>query len=138
MHKKIGLIAATMALGLTACSGSSQAVPPPSPGMPAAAGSPLGHAAKYIVTDLGTLGGPYSSARAINGAGQVTGIVSRSDGSAHGFIYTFAGGMFDLGSRRGRTAVGNGIDRAGDAAGYSTRADGTYHAFLYRNGKMKD
>ena len=138
MHAKIGLIAATIALGLTACGGSSPAVPPPSPGIPGASVKPLGHAAEYNVTDLGTLGGPYSSARAINAAGQVTGIVSRSDGSAHAFIYTVAGGMVDIGSLGGTIAVGNGIDRAGDVAGYSTKADGTYHAFLYRNGKMKD
>ena len=68
----------------------------------------------------------------------MTGIVSRSDGSAHAFTYTVAGGMVDIGSLGGTIAVGNGIDRAGDVAGYSTKADGTYHAFLYRNGKMKD
>jgi len=138
MHARIGPIAATIALGLTACSGSSPAVPPPSPGMSVAAGKPLGHAAKYVVIDLGTLGGPYSGARAINASGEVTGIASRSDGSYHAFTYTVAGGMVDIGTLGGATAVGNGNDRSGDVAGYSTKADGTYHAFLYRNGTMKD
>ncbi|HEX3457302.1 MAG TPA: hypothetical protein VHR97_05050 [Candidatus Baltobacteraceae bacterium] len=138
MQAKIGFIAASIALGLTACGGSSGTVPPPSSGMPAAAERPLGHAAKYTVADLGTLGGPYSNARAINAAGEVTGIASRSDGSAHAFTYTVAGGMVDIGSLGGTTAVGNGINRSGDVAGYSTKADGTYHAFLYRNGAMKD
>jgi probable HAF family extracellular repeat protein len=138
MHKEIAFVVVALAFGLTSCGGPSRALPASSASARAAAARPRVHGAKYAVTDLGTLGGSYSSARAINAGGEVTGISSRADGSFHAFTYTVSRGMLDIGTLGGTTGVGNGINRSGDVAGYSTTADGTYHAFLYRNGAMQD
>src|SRR5688572_11757020 len=49
----------------------------------------------YIVIDLGSLGVNDSEARAINNAGQVTGIAHCPGVCAHAFLYT-NGAMLDL------------------------------------------
>lgn len=41
----------------------------------------------YTITDLGTLGGTYSSARAINAGGHVVGTATTSYGTKHAFIW---------------------------------------------------
>jgi len=58
------------------------------------------HAAVYsggIITDLGALGGTYSTARAINDAGEVTGLTVAPSEEFHGFLYS-GGNMVDLGA----------------------------------------
>jgi probable HAF family extracellular repeat protein len=92
--------------------------------------------ATYTVTDLGTLGGDYASARAINANGVVTGISSDADGKENTFVYAL-GHMTDLGALGGSNAVGNGINVSGDLAGYAV--DGSsYQAFRYQNGWLKN
>ena len=107
--------------------------------------------------DLGTLGTDpngvgFSSAAAINGAGQVAGNsdVYDADGNylgQHAFLYS-NGQMTDLGTL-GTDPNGVGfssaaaINGAGQVAGNSDvyDADGNYlgqHAFLYSNGQMTD
>lgn len=47
-------------------------------------------------TLLGTLGGNWSEARGLNGAGDAVGMAGTAAGEAHAFRYTDAGGMEDL------------------------------------------
>ncbi len=51
----------------------------------------------YVLTELGTLGGYFSGAWAINNAGQVVGWADRSDGARHAFLWDH-GTMIDLGT----------------------------------------
>ena len=55
--------------------------------------------AEWTVTDLGTLGGLFGDAEAINDAGHVVGESSLS--GDHAFLWTPAGGMIHLGTLGG-------------------------------------
>jgi len=95
-------------------------------------------AASYTVTDLGTLGGGYSSGFGISANGQVTGqsTVDASGYVAHPFLYD--GTMHDLGTLGGGDVeVGFGINASGQVTGQASTADGADRAFLY-DGTMHD
>jgi probable HAF family extracellular repeat protein len=52
---------------------------------------------KYVVTDLGSLGGGSTSVAALNAVGEVTGSSLTSQGLRHAFLYS-RGVMTDLGT----------------------------------------
>jgi probable HAF family extracellular repeat protein len=84
------------------------------------------------MTDLGTLGGNYSTARGINDVGQVVGSSFTADnGQVHVFITGPDGiGMTDLGTLGGTSGIAYGINDAGQMAGVSMTANGQFHAFI--------
>jgi probable HAF family extracellular repeat protein len=103
----------------------------------AQAASPL-----YSVTDLGTLGGPNSSALAINDRGQVVGASDTStSGVYHAFLYS-NGKMQDLGTLTtisgGNFSVATAINNHGQAVGQAGIPGGAGHVFLYSAGYMQD
>jgi probable HAF family extracellular repeat protein len=100
----------------------------------------------YNAIDLGTLGGPTSTANAIDPAGQVAGFSLAGDGSGHAFFFT-NGTMHDLGNLGGVGMIdpttGNkngalGTNIRGEIVGFGATDDGSLHAFLYANGEMVD
>ena len=105
-----------------------------------AANSPINPA----TDDLGTLGGTYSSAKAINASGQVVGgstIVG--DRTSHAFR-TAANSPVnpatdDLGTLGGTYSTAQDINGSGQVVGSSTIVgDAAGHAFLYSGGVMYD
>ena len=89
------------------------------------------------MTDLGTLGGSYSSAFAINNSGQIVGMAYVPGTSAyHAFLYS-NGTMTDLGTLGGAVSQAEGINDSGQVVGYLT-GSGVQHAFLYSGGSMID
>jgi probable HAF family extracellular repeat protein len=86
----------------------------------------------YSVTDLGTLGGRGSGARAVNNSGQVVGGSDVGDGIIHAFIWDSAHGMQDLGTLAGSgNSNAFGINASGRVVGDSETSDGTHHAFIW-------
>jgi probable HAF family extracellular repeat protein len=76
---------------------------------------------------IGTLGGSFSFAAAINDSGAVVGQSSNS-----AFLWTQSGGMLSLGSPLGGTSYASNISNSGDVAGVSYSPDNsTYHAFFW-------
>ena len=85
------------------------------------------------MTDLGTLGGPFSYAYSINNVGQVVGYASTTSGTSDAFLYS-GGVMVDLNSllppnSGWQLQLATGINDSGQIAGYGT-INGQTHAFL--------
>lgn len=95
--------------------------------------------------DLGTLGGPYAQATAINEAGFITGTAQTPAMfvTTHAFIYqksATGGQMRDLGVLGGLSSYGMAINAYNHVAGYSTRQPNSehFHAFLHNGKSMID
>lgn len=107
--------------------------------------SPLAASAQYAPVDLGTLGGHFSFAHAINDRGQVVGRAATSSGQQHAFLWD-KGVMQDLGTLPGGSfSDAYAINDLGQVVGFSsmnestcTLYDGCWHAFLWQNGTMID
>ena len=80
--------------------------------------------------DLGTLGGTFSNARAINDSGQVIGNSRISTGEQHAFVWDSVNGMHDVGTLRGIFSSAIAINEAGQVIGNSQTSSGEQHAFL--------
>jgi probable HAF family extracellular repeat protein len=98
---------------------------------------------KGVITDLGTLGGDYSSATAINPAGEVVGSslllpVPRNTGE-DAFLWK-DGVMTDLGTLGGRESVAWDINPRGQVVGTSEVGGGVSarNVFLWEKGVMTD
>ena len=90
--------------------------------------------ARYLITDLGTLGGSTSHALGINNSGQIVGESYTNDAdvlTTHAFLYS-GGVMTDLGTLGG-TSGAKGINDQGQVAGWSntTASNDQTHAFLW-------
>jgi len=90
----------------------------------------------YNVTDLGTLGGTTTVARAINASGQITGYSKTASGNANAFIWS-GGSMTALGTAGGCCSEGWDINASGHVAGQVT-VGSTFHAALFSGGTVLD
>jgi probable HAF family extracellular repeat protein len=101
------------------------------------------HAFQYSagrIIDLGTLGGTFSDARAVNRNGDVAGLSTLSGTSlspTFAFLYS-NGHMKDLGTLGGGSSRASGINDFGEVVGDSYTSSGADDAFLYSGGKMTD
>jgi probable HAF family extracellular repeat protein len=93
----------------------------------------------YSVTDLGTLGGSFAFAFAVNNRSQATGVSTvPGDVVVHGFLWQ-SGAMTDLGTLGGSFVQANSINDRTQIVGIATLpGDQNVHAFLWQNGVMTD
>ncbi len=82
-------------------------------------------------TDLGTLGGGYSEAFAVNASGQVVGTSATASDERHAFLWTAERGMRDLGTLGGSSSTARDINQRGEVVGWSEASDGQDHAFIW-------
>ena len=99
------------------------------------------HAFSYSngqMTDLGTLGGNFSTGSAINLSGWVVGASTTSNGGSDAFVWN-GKKMVDLGKLAplsGSESWASGINDSGQVVGGTWAAGDVEHAFLYSNGTM--
>ena len=97
---------------------------------------------RWVITDLGTLGGKESEAVAINERGQIAGWSDTKSGNSHAFLWQRRK-MTDLGSLTGNSGAGD-INERGQVVGASesrvkdTDGDPIWHALLWQNGRKLD
>ena len=108
-------------------------------GLVAVPGGPAAAAPRPVtVTDLGSFGGSYTIANAVNERGQVVGYGQLADGETHHAFLWEKGKLTDLGTLGGARSYATAINDKGHVVGTSETADGEEHAFLWRNGRMTD
>ncbi len=85
------------------------------------------------VTDLGTLGGTFSTATDVNELGQVVGNSLTGGGESHGFFWTAQQSMVDIGTLGGNSSVALAVNDLGQVVGRSRIEMGTprSHAFVW-------
>jgi len=86
--------------------------------------------------DLGTLGGQWSWAAAVNDAGTVTGYSQTTAGEWHAFRYD-SGGMQDLGTLGGGLSFPSFLGGGGQVGGSSETTGGPFNAFLAEGGGLQ-
>lgn len=92
----------------------------------------------YHVQDLGTLGGSFSRAYAINKAGWVVGESETEDGRIRAFLWTPERGMVPLGAPDGLATRAFAVNDMGDAAGEAEIGEGRFAPLVWtREGAVR-
>lgn len=109
-------------------------LPDPDQEYPSKAPPPL--PPEYEIFDLGTLGGNYSAASAINERREVVGRAETARKKRHAFLWQ-KGKMTDLGTLGGSSSEAHDINNHGVVVGEALTQSGRTRPFLWRNGRMQ-
>ncbi len=94
---------------------------------------------KAGMEELGSLGGSYTVASAINNRGEVAGASDDAMGNERAFLWNEGSGMIDLGTLGGDTSFAYDMNERGQIVGRSVNASGHIRAFIWdRHGGMRD
>ncbi len=110
---------------------------------------------EWVMSELGTLGGTFSLARAINDYGAVVGYSRTGEEHPlyegvfidHAFVWQESEGMLDLGTLGGFASFARDINGSAQVVGYAETGEfidflghelAVGHAFLWDNGEMQD
>src|SRR4051795_5440737 len=77
---------------------------------------PLSGSVRFVVTDLGTLGGGSSAANSVNDLAQVAGSSLTASGIEHAFLFS-DGKMTDLGTPGDASSAALGVNNQGHVVG---------------------
>jgi len=120
MQRRITMVLIALLAGMAgACRDESPEATGPSP----AADIQAVTAPTYTIKKLGSLGGPNSTASAINNQGLIVGSSRTSSGKTHAFLYQ-TGAMKDLGALAGGLSEANDINDAGAITGRTATVGG--------------
>jgi probable HAF family extracellular repeat protein len=97
--------------------------------------SPASVQSRWVITDLGTLGGKNSEAFLINGHGQIAGLSESATGPTRAFAWQ-GGRIVKLGG--GVRSSARAINERGQVVGYIDTGGGDMRAFLWQNGRAHD
>jgi probable HAF family extracellular repeat protein len=86
---------------------------------------------KGKLIELGSLGGKFSDAKAINDNGLIIGSARKEDSTWRAFLFERNGGMKVLGTLGGPSSYGMALNQHGNAVGFADTAGGEWHAFMY-------
>jgi probable HAF family extracellular repeat protein len=93
---------------------------------------------RYMLTDLGTLGGSSSEAYRVNDSGEVTGTSYLANGAERAYVYR-NGTMTAIGRADDLYSIGYGINNAGQVVGETVSASEAQHVFVQgRDGILTD
>ncbi|HEU4850928.1 MAG TPA: HAF repeat-containing protein [Telluria sp.] len=91
------------------------------------------------LTELGSLGGKFSDAKAINDRGEIIGSARTDEGKWRAFLFDRTHGMRALGTLGGRSSYGMALNQQGIAVGFADTDNDQWHAFVQTaDGEMKD
>lgn len=91
---------------------------------------------KGKLIELGSLGGKFSDAKAINDDGLIIGSARKEDSTWRAFLFDRDGGMKVLATLGGPSSYGMALNQHGHAVGFADTADGEWHAFVHDGGEQ--
>lgn len=89
------------------------------------------------MSDIGTLGGDFSTTYGINDDGQIVGTSYTASQQLRGFVWQ-NGKTTSIGTLGGQLSIAEGINNKGQIVGVADTPDGKAHAFTWQNGDIKD
>jgi len=90
------------------------------------------------IRDLGTLGGAFSQAKAVNRQGHVVGTSQDALGRSRAFVWKEGAGIADVGASIGVSSSANDISERDEIVGGADTGFGAFHAYLCSEGMTFD